>query len=176
MSYQFHGQRTNEEVLLLSKKHPFVLFHPFLISTLVLLIPVAMASLISVGIILSVTVVVCIVFALIHATLAWFAWRNTTFLLTTERVVFLEQRGLVHREFVESMLANIQQVAHEVKGVRQTLFRYGNIALYTSGSQQPIIIRDMPDPYELQQEILRARAGEGFVEEDEEETATAITE
>lgn len=165
MSYQFHGQRVNEDVVLVTHKHPFVLLKPLLISAFILLIPVAVVSLIPVGLIPSISIAVCIIVAILHGVLAWHAWTNTTFLLTNERIVFLERRSLFNRELVESNLKSIQKVAHEVKGLGQTLFGYGNIAIYTSGSQVPIVILEMPDPYEIQQEILRAAQGEGFIEE-----------
>jgi len=157
-------------VVLVCKKHPFVLLHPLLISVLVLLIPVLVYVFSPTGLLLSLTLIMCGSYALVHIFLAYYGWKNTILLLTTERVVFLEQRGLMHREFVECALSSIQQVSHEVHGVRQTLFGYGTIAVYTGGSQQPVQLRDIPDPYEMQQEIQRAAAGEGFMELDEEDT------
>jgi uncharacterized membrane protein YdbT with pleckstrin-like domain len=167
MSYQFHGQRANENVLLVTRKHPFVLLRPFLISALILLIPIAVLTLFPVGLIPSLSIIVCIIVALLHAALAWHAWSNTTFLLTTERVVFLDRRSFFNRELVEAPLSGIRKVAHEVKGLLPTIFGYGNIAIYTSGSQEPIVIMEMPEPYEMQQEILRAGTGEGLIEDED---------
>jgi len=160
MPFQFRGQHRNEEVLLVCRQHPFVLLHPMLVSTALFLVPFVIDIFFSTGLVLSVSIVVFFIAALVHGFLAWYAWQNSMFLLTTERVVYLEQRHLLHREFIECGLANIQQVSHEVKGLLHTLLGYGSISISSGGSQQPVVMRNLPDPYELQQEIQRAGAGE----------------
>lgn len=104
--------------------------------------------------------VVCWAIGATHALLAWFSWQNSLLVLTNERVVQLEQRGLLHREFMECGLESIQQVSHEVRGLLGTLWGYGSIVVHTGASQKPFDIPDMPDPYEIQQEIQRALVGE----------------
>ena len=87
-------------------------------------------------------------------------------------MLFLEQRGLINRQFVECVLPSIQQVSHEVTGMRQTLFGYGTISLYTGDSAASLFIKDVPDPYELQQEIQRAASGEEQLQDIDEETVS----
>lgn len=164
MPYLFHGQRSDEEVILLSRQHPFVLFHPFLISSVILLIPFVANIFLVFGSLLSWILIVTIVAALAHAILAWYSWYNSIFLLTNQRVVVLEQRHVMHREFTECGLKSIQQVSHEVRGLYHTLWGYGNITIYTGGSPEPFRIPNIPNPYDIQQEILRVATGEGFLE------------
>lgn len=149
-------------MLLICRQHPLVLLHPFLISALILLIPLVVNIFAAPGILLSLSIILALVLGILHAALAWYAWHNTLFLLTNERVVFLNQKSFVHREFSECTLNSIQQVMHEVKGLRRTLFGYGTILIYTGGSQAPLNIADIPDPYEIQQEILRAASKEDY--------------
>lgn len=165
MSYQFQGQRSNEEVVLFTKQHPFVLLHPFLVVIGIWLLPMLFYVVSSNNSLLSIVLFFSLVIGFAYGALAYFRWKNSVLLLTTERIVFLMQRGIVHREFTECSLVNVQQVAHEVKGFFSTIFGYGDISIYTGGAQQPLRIPHMPDPYEIQQEFQRAGAGEGFVEE-----------
>lgn len=160
MPFQFRGQRRNEEVLLVCRQHPFVLLHPLLVSALLILIPFGVNIFFATGWVLSVSVALCFTLGAAHGLLSWYAWQNSLLLLTTERVVYLEQKGLLHREFIECGLENIQQVSHEVKGLLHTMLGYGSISIQSGGSQQPLVMRNLPDPYELQQEIQRAAAGE----------------
>ena len=161
MQYQFRGQHRNEEVLVVCRQHPFVLLHPFLLATGVFLLPLLVDVFLATGPVLSVSIVLCLVLGLVIGALAWHSWTNTVFLLTNERVVIVEQKGPLRRELAEIGLANIHQVSHEVKGLWGTMMGYGTISLYSGGAQQPLLVPHMPDPYELQQEIQAAVAGEG---------------
>ncbi|MEI8003812.1 MAG: PH domain-containing protein [Methanothrix sp.] len=167
MSYQFHGQRSSEEVVLIAHYHPLVLLHRVLLAMLVIVFPIFLSGVISRGGFFALVMVACLIVGGLLLWEEYFRWSRTVFLLTTERIVFLEQEGLFHRELVECDLDSIQQVSHKVKGVLHTLAGFGAIHIQTGGSQQPIVIHHMPDPYEIQQEILRVKAGHGFVQETE---------
>lgn len=167
MALLFHGQRANEDVMLFTKQHPFVLFKPMLISVGFLLIPVLLYSLTTSNQILSIVFPICLIIALVRGGLAWMGWNNSVVLVTTERVVMLNQKGILNRELVECGLTTINQVSHEVKGLLNTLLGFGSLSVYTSGSQIPLYAANIPDPYDVQQEILRIAAGEGFMEEEE---------
>ena len=165
MSYLFHGQRTNEEVILFTKQHPLVLLHSFLIVALIWLVPLVVYLFTNSSLVLSWVYIVAILAGAVKGILAWYAWNNSVLLLTNERVVVLQQKSVLHREFSECNLLTIQQVSHEVKGLFGTMFGYGNLSISTGGSQTPFLIPNIPDPYEIQQEIQRSAVGEGFIEE-----------
>ncbi len=160
MSYQFHGQRPHEEVLLIVRRHPFVLLKPFIISALFVLLPFAILIFFPVGYVLSISVIMCLILAIVVSFTAWHQWRSTLLLLTNERVVFLEQKSILKREFVECGLGTIQQVSHTVQGLLGTTMGYGTITIATGGISGIIKIPDIPDPYEIQQEIQRAASGD----------------
>jgi membrane protein YdbS with pleckstrin-like domain len=168
MSYQFQGQRPHEEVVLVTHQHPFILLHSALFVAVFLLIPVVVYVFFPTGNLLAGAIVVGVAIAFLKAASAWYGWSRTLFLLTTERIVFLEQHGFFKRELVESPLKGIQQVSHAVTGLLHTVFGYGNLSLSTAASQQPIMIPNIPDPYAIQQEILQAQNGEGMIEKDED--------
>jgi hypothetical protein len=160
MPYQFRGQHRNEEVVLLCRKHPFVMLRHFLVSVLLLLVPFVVNIFVDVGLVLSLSVVICFVASALYGVLTWYSWYNSVLLLTTERVVVLEQHSIVNREFMECGLTSIMQVSHEVKGLLETMWGFGSISVFTGGAQKPLVIADMPEPYEIQQEIQRAMVGE----------------
>jgi len=168
MSYQFQGQRPHERVLLVTHQHPFVLLHPVLWATFVFLVPFAVFAISPTGLILAVTIVLAIIIGITIAHHAWYSWNRTTVMLTTDRIIFLEQRGFFKRELTELPLHSIHQVSHSVSGILHTLFGFGTVTVATIGAQQPMTISNVPDPYAIQQEILQTQNGEGFVEEEEE--------
>ena len=162
MPYQFQGQHKDEEVVLISHQHPFVLLRPAIIAVVFLWIPFLAYILLPAGQPLFIIIFVCLLLALSQLLRGWHVWYNSLMLLTNERLVLVEQRRMFHREFVECTLVSIQQVSHTVDGMLATLFGYGTISVYTAGSHEPFCIRNIPQPYELQQEIQRVSVGEGF--------------
>lgn len=166
MSYLFHGQRSNEDVVLVAKQHPMIILDAMLGSALILLIPFLAYVYLPVGAALGVITFGSLFIGLGHGFLAWYAWHNSVMMLTTERVVMLHQKGLLNQEFSECGLSNIQQVSHEIKGLYRTIFGFGTIIIYTGGAQTPLDIPNVPNPYEIQQEILRAASKGEFVEDD----------
>jgi uncharacterized membrane protein YdbT with pleckstrin-like domain len=155
MSYLFHGQRSNEEVLLVSHEHPLVLSKDLFEAVLVFIIPFFLHLFLAWGIFLWVVIGICLVLGGLDLWVDWYEWFNTIYILTNQRVVKLEQKSLLHREFAECDIENIQQVQHEVKGLLETMFDFGEIRVFTGGSQAPFVLDDLPDPYEVQQAILR---------------------
>jgi len=140
------------------------------VGVLILLVPVLVWRIALVGPLLSYTIVICVPVVIFYLYVGWYGWNRTLLLITNERVVFLEQRGLFQREMVECNMANIQQVSHHVDGLMHTICGFGNVILSSGGSAQPILIKDMPDPYAVQQEIQRASVGEtDFIDTDDDD-------
>ena len=160
MPYQFHGQRPNELVVLLCKQHPAVLIFPFFQVSLIWLIPWVFYVFLDIGPVLSWVIAVCSLAGLARTLRAWHSWSNSVCVLTDERVIVLAQHGMFSREFSECGLNSIQQVSHKIKGMFHTVFGFGDIAIFTGGAHEAFIVPNMPDPYEMQQEIQRLAAGE----------------
>lgn len=133
------------------------------------MIPFAIYMLWPTGPVLSLSIVLAVIFGGLKLGAAWYGWSRTLLLLTNERVIFLEQHGFFRRELIESSLQGVQQISHMVHGLLHTAFGYGNLNLATAASQQPIIVPNIPDPYAIQQAILQAQKGDGFIEEDTNE-------
>jgi uncharacterized membrane protein YdbT with pleckstrin-like domain len=167
MPYQFNGQRSNEDIILMTRQHPSVLFKPMFQSVAILLIPALLYVIVDAGVVLSAVIIICLILALLRGFFAWFSWQNSLILLTDQRIIFLEQRGLLSREFAECGLESIQQVSHRVRGITNTVFGFGNIGITTGGSQGPFVLPNVPSPYDIQSEIQRAAAGEAYKEEEE---------
>lgn len=81
--------------------------------------------------------------------------------MTDERVIDLDQRGLFHRTVSDAAYERIQDVSFTVKGIRQTLFRYGTLSIETAGSSTRIVVPGIGHPEEVHDHIMRmvTRAG-----------------
>ena len=168
MSYQFQGQLKDEEILLVTRRHPLVLLPALLQSTGILLIPFVVYIFIPFGMTFADILLLCLILAAYRTFIAWHAWQNTVLLLTNRRVLILAQKNIANREVDESGLEHVHRVTHRVSGLLPTLFNYGTLTVYTDDTQTAVIMRDIAQPFEIQQAIQRAMAGETEDNEEEE--------
>jgi membrane protein YdbS with pleckstrin-like domain len=157
---QFNGQRPRETVRLVAHQHPLVLLHDFMWSGAWLLLAIGAFSFLNRGIVLSILLIAGPLAALVHLVISLYCWRNTLVLVSTERVAFFHQRGLFKREFYECPLGTIAQVSHKVEGPLQTLFGFGTVIVNTGDAESSVTIKQVPDPFDIQQEIQNVLAGE----------------
>ena len=151
----FRGQRPDEEVRLVVRRHPIVFFWPLLQSTIALAFIVL--ALIFWGLsdifYIVVTVLILIIFSLIFK--ISFIYSNSFCLVTNQRVINVDQRGFFNRVITETDYAKIQEVTNSTSGMIGTTFNIGEINILTAGKESQLTIRNIPDPYSIQQEITK---------------------
>ena len=72
---------------------------------------------------------------LLVAFVLWVDYYLDVLIITTERVIDVEQKGMFRREASEFSIASIQDVTVEIPGFVATLLRYGTIRIQTAGNQ-----------------------------------------
>lgn len=75
--------------------------------------------------------------------------------VTNDRVVDVEQRGLFARTISELDLFRIQDVTAEVNGIFATFFNYGDVHVQTASQNGDIIFRAIPEPNRIREDMLR---------------------
>lgn len=75
-------------------------------------------------------------------------------IITNDRLLDMEQNGLLARTIAEADLYLIQDITSEMKGLFSSIFRYGRVAIQTAGSIPKFIVIDVPDPHGLRQLLL----------------------
>ncbi|MDH4358340.1 MAG: PH domain-containing protein [Candidatus Berkelbacteria bacterium] len=149
----FEGQREDEEIKAVWQQHPWVLSKAAILIIVIIFIgslPLAIFSpswgvkliLLSIGI------------AGLYGILSYYLWLNTVYILTNERIFAIFQRHLFHRTNNEVPLSNIQNVSHSKKGIWQTMFDFGEVEIETSGAKTAMILKNVGNPYQVQQKIL----------------------
>lgn len=76
-------------------------------------------------------------------------------IITNERVIDVEQKGLFDRTIAELELENIQDVTSNVQGFWGTIFHYGDTFIATASSTDTIIFKQIPKPDFIRQELIR---------------------
>ena len=84
----------------------------------------------------------------------WTDYYLDVWLITTERLIDIQQRGLFDRTISELSLNNVQDVTIEIRGIIPTLLKFGNLKVQTA-SESTFTINDAPRLYEAKELILR---------------------
>ena len=76
-----------------------------------------------------------------------------TWIITSRRIIDIEQQGLFSRHVAEIPLSRVQDITIEVNGILETLLRFGTIRIQTAG-ERDFFINDVPRLQELKNIIL----------------------
>lgn len=78
-----------------------------------------------------------------------------TWIVTSERVINIEQNGLFNRTASELHLVAIQDVSAELKGIVATFLDYGDVKVQTAGALTHFHFKSIPHPERVREVILR---------------------
>ncbi len=149
----FDGQRPDEKITAVWRRHPFVLSKAgFIVVGLAVVgsVPLAMGwGGWSIGFLIF--VLSC---AGLYGLINYWLWLNTIFILTNQRIFAIYQKRLLLRTNNEVPLENIQNVSHTKHGASSMMMDFGDVEIETSGAKTAMQIKDVPNPYFVQQKIL----------------------
>lgn len=83
----------------------------------------------------------------------WINYRLDVWLVTTRRIIDVEQRGLFNREVSEFLISNVQDITTEVPTMIMTLLDFGNMTIQTAGEKN-FVVHDVPKLEEAKRIIL----------------------
>lgn len=81
-------------------------------------------------------------------------WYFNVYLLTNERIVDFDYKGILHIETAYANLNQIQDVSPKIIGFFGTFFHYGNVYLQTAGEKQEFEFHHVAKPDEVAKKIL----------------------
>lgn len=162
--YHFKGQRENEAILAVIHRHWFdiathfiliILFTGILGATFFALPSAASQS----GMFSSLTVILFIqnTFLLLiwmYAFLVWIDYYFDVWIITNERIINIEQKGLFVRSVSELKFSRIQDVTSEVRGMIPTILNFGDVKIQTASDEDFFLFRQVPDPYYVKDVIM----------------------
>ena len=157
----FDDQLDDEEVIFVFRKHPIVMRKGIIISMLALLAGTVPSLIkpeysylfggLAGGFILSI-----ILFAP-----SWISWFYSVYIVTDQRLIQINQKGLWRRSVVDIGLPQIQMVNYEVGGLQETLLGFGTIMMQTFVGD--LIIHDVHHPAKIQKKILTILRDKGVL-------------
>lgn len=154
----------NEKILIVIRKHWFVMARVLITFVVLLLLPPLVLTLLPfieqniaaevfeplVNFSLALYIMVLLAFLF----LLWMDYYLDMWIITNERIIDVEQRGLFNRHIAEIPLQHVQDVTIEVKGIIETFLKFGTIRIQTAGERE-FRIEFVPDLYEAKDLILK---------------------
>ena len=154
----------NEEIVMVIRKHWFVMMRIAIIFTILILIPPLVLSFLPlvtggfnqqiVDVFINLALSLYIMVLLIFFFLIWTDYYLDLWIITSERIIDIEQHGLFNREVSEIPLAHVQDITVEIRGVVETLLNFGTIRIQTAGERE-FTINYVPRLYEAKDVILK---------------------
>lgn len=83
----------------------------------------------------------------------WYLYTRTAVLITNMRVVAFIQKGIFFREKHEIYLSDICQISAQIKGLRQSMFNFGDVLVQT---EKEMWLEDIEKPYEVNDALFNA--------------------
>ncbi len=74
-------------------------------------------------------------------------------IITTHRIVYIEQHSLFSRTIAEQALFRVQDVTSTIEGVLSTLLGYGNIRVQTAGTAEQFTFKTIARPLDVSRTI-----------------------
>jgi len=162
--FHFSGQKANEQIILMVRRHWFNILEQFFIVFLMILLllgswiilplffPGVIAS--SLNVLFNFLRNLFGMFVWITFFLIWIDYYFDVWIITNKRVVNIEQKGLFNRQVSELELARIQDITTEVTGVIPTMLNYGDVFNQTAGENPRFIFRQVSDPYGIKDTLM----------------------
>lgn len=158
----FEGQENGEKVIMLLRRHPIVIILRLLGLLIAYFIPI-IASIIFLNYIINYELVTLYLFILSIWTLfIWIiAFYSITmyaldvWIVTDKRIIDSTQHGFFNRKISELHLPRIQDISVNVRGVIQTVFKYGDLQVQTAGTEEKFNFLQIPDPNFVKDSIMK---------------------
>lgn len=162
--YHFQGQRESEVVLRIVHRHWFDIATHFFVIILFLAILFGSFSIMPImfpdwlgseGERFVAFIRSSIILMLwLYAFLVWIDYFFDVWIITNERVVNIEQKGLFVRSVSELKFSRIQDVTSEVSGMLPTILNFGDVKVQTASEEDYFLFRRVPDPYHIKDVIM----------------------
>lgn len=172
----FPGQRPDEKVLTIARPHWLTLLPAILVTGLLAIvpfiifvaIPAAGLEISGIGRAIAVAATSAYYLALVtYFFVRWIDFYLDIAIVTSDRIVDIDQNGLFRRTIDELDCKMIQDVSAAKHGLLQTLFNFGTVEIQTAGERRNFTFEGIPNPDHVQELVAKSQ-GMGESEERQE--------
>ena len=159
MSTDLPPEREDEEVILLIKKHWYLILWPLIKVFIGLVLVLIVLRIWGASIYFTATFFAWAIISFVYLFMTIYVWAKTCYIITNERVIRREQKSFFSKKISEIDLENIHNVTSEITGPVQSAFGFGDVLIQSFGVSEAVKLTDIPNPTKIQtkiSEILRA--------------------
>lgn len=93
-------------------------------------------------------------FLWMHFFAAWSDHWLDAWVITNKRVIDIEQKGFFSRQVSSFPIDRIQDVTYDISGIIAMWLKFGNVRIQTASISEDLIMRQVPFPEEVKEEIV----------------------
>ncbi len=163
--HHFQGQHENEQVLRIIHRHwfniviqfIFVVLCSFFILGSLSALPLLFPDMIDTGAVPFFHFIqnTLFLFLWLFGFLVWIDYYFDVWIITNERIVNIEQKGLFNRHISELRFSRVQDVTASVDGLVPTMLNFGDVYVQTASEEDHFIFRQVGDPFAVKDEVMR---------------------
>lgn len=157
---EFPGQRQDEEVLMMVYRHWYVVAAPAIKALVIILLSFIIPIWLNLGGLIfsyaiSTTIYyLWIVFWISYVVYIYFNWLQDRFIVTNQRIIDIDQRGMFRRRVSEVELEQISGITHEVVGFFPTLLDFGTVVIRAGGADG-LTLKQVANPAMIKEDITQ---------------------
>jgi len=151
----FRGIRPGEQIVMTTRQHAWRLMPVVYYWLLAIVVTFVVLKFFGASKVFSITVGALAVVGLFFSLYRYFIWNNGISIVTNQRVIKVNQRGLFAREISEAEIERIQEVSTRIVGPIHTMLNFGDVDIDTASDNGKIDLKDVSDPYNVQQAIVK---------------------
>lgn len=164
--FYFPGREPDETIMMAIRRHPVVIGKRITAFVISLFIPVVIGIVLNslttwlddpTSLFPAIVVLVASLYYLMVCLAMYHTWVNyylDLWVVTNERVVSIDQRGIFDRKVSALQLDRIQDVTSEVRGFVASMFKYGTVELQTAGKDEHFVFTQVPNAEKVASQIL----------------------
>ncbi|MBP7060656.1 MAG: PH domain-containing protein [Candidatus Moranbacteria bacterium] len=95
-----------------------------------------------------------LLFVWLYGFLVWIDYYFDVWIVTNERIVNIEQRGLFNRRISELRFSRVQDVTATVDGLIPTVLNFGNVNVQTAAEEEHFVFRQVADPFAIKDRVM----------------------
>ncbi len=163
--HHFQGQHENEQVVRVIHRHWFnicihltlVFVFAFVIITSLSIFPALFPDVLNENTskIFLFAENTLFLFLWLYGFLVWIDYYFDVWIVTNERIVNIEQRGLFNRHISELRFSRVQDVTSSVDGLIPTMLNFGDVYVQTASEEDHFTFRQVGDPFAVKDEVMR---------------------
>ena len=172
LGVSFDSQEAGEEIILLLRAHFITLLPVGIFIIFLLFLPVIVFGALGffgigiIGFLNALQVLLTLIFwylvVFAFAIYKFIFWYFNVYILTNERIIDFDFRGILHKQTAFAKLNQVQDVTPKMVGFFSTFFNFGDIYIQTAGERQEFDFAKVPRPDDVANRILEeVRVEEG---------------